>query len=107
MDTRCVRSRAERNCRTDSDCDWLWRRRARLVICANRSTDPTTPAYLRGSSFGFRFDRRGLRRMGGPSLLFAMSEYPFQRGFVSSGDLLASKAKNLCVSELCPRTGGG
>src|SRR6516162_2829074 len=45
--------------------------------------------------------------MGGPSLLFAMSQYLFQRGFVSSRDLLAGKAKNLCVSELCPRTGGG
>src|SRR5215472_3157385 len=66
-----------------------------------------TPAYLRGSSFGFRFDRRGLRRMGGPSVLFAMSWYLFQSGFVSSRDLLASKAKNLRVSELCPRTGGG
>src|SRR5215469_14693357 len=36
-----------------------------------------------------------------------MSEYLFQSGFVSSRDLLASKAKNLRVSELCPRTGGG
>jgi hypothetical protein len=45
--------------------------------------------------------------MGGPSLLFAMSQYLFQCGFVSSRDLLARKAKNLCVSELCPRTGGG
>jgi hypothetical protein len=44
--------------------------------------------------------------MGGPSLLFAMSQYLFQRGFVSGCDLLAGKAKNLCVSELCPRTGG-
>src|SRR5215472_14200126 len=66
-----------------------------------------TPAYLLGSSFGFRFDRRGLRRMGGPSVLFVMSEYLFQSGFVSSRDLSASKAKDLRVSELCPRTGGG
>src|SRR5262249_17355766 len=41
----------------------------RFAICANRSTDPTTPAYLRGSSFGFPFDRRGRKRAAFSSLL--------------------------------------
>ena len=44
--------------------------------------------------------------MGGPSLLFAMGQYLFQRGFVSGGYLVPCKTKNLCVSESCPRARG-